>query len=109
MRGHTEYADATFTDAVSNKIQLGGKKVLGLLTPASLGGTTITFNAGILPSDTFVQVRDETNTAILVNVDATSSYYYDLTNIFPASLEFITLSCTSATNGKVIKLALQYT
>lgn len=90
----------------SQMIDLAGCKVVGLITPASLGATAITFKAATTDNGTFIDVNDETGAKITVTVHTSNAGWADLTNIFPASVRFVkVVTGTALANAKDITLA----
>lgn len=69
---------------------------MALVLPASFGATSITFTASITPGGTHYPVKKEDNTSITVTVDSTNSGWYDLTNIFPASVRYVKLVASTS-------------
>lgn len=91
----------TFTaGTVSNEvIDLKGRVPMAIVTPASFGATSITFQASDSPTGTFRAVYNDTGAAITVTVSSTLTAWTDITSIFPASVQFVKLvSGTSITN-----------
>lgn len=62
---------------------------MALVIPNSFGATSITLTASKSLGGAYYPVVDETNTAITITVDGTTGKWYDLTNIFPASVKFV--------------------
>lgn len=62
---------------------------LALVTPASLGATSITFLWCETASGTYIPVNDHTGAAITVTVSTSAAGLADLTTIFPASVSLL--------------------
>lgn len=73
---------------------------MALVVPASFTATSISFTAAVRALDgTYYTVKNESGATITVTVDGTNAGWYDLTNIFPASVRFVKLvASTSITN-----------
>jgi hypothetical protein len=69
---------------------------MALVIPASFGASTITFEAAPTTDGTYAPVYDETGAAISITVNASTAGWYDLTNIFPASVRFVKLVAGSS-------------
>jgi hypothetical protein len=69
---------------------------MALITPASFGATSITFEAATTFGGTYTPVYDETGAAITITVSSTNAGWYDLTNIFPASVQFVKLVASAS-------------
>lgn len=93
---------AVFTAAADSAvIDIGGCKVVGLITPASLGVTAIKFKAATAADGTYLPLKDETGTEISVTVDTSNAGWYDLSDIFPVSVRHIKLSVASTITKNV--------
>lgn len=69
---------------------------MGLVIPASFGATSVTFEAAPTADGTYYPVRDDRGQAITVTIDGTNAAWYDLTNIFPASIRWVKLVAGSS-------------
>ena len=69
---------------------------MGLVIPDSFGATSITFEASTAIDGTYYAVKDESGAAITVTIDGTTGAWYDLTNIFPASVKFVKLVASTS-------------
>jgi hypothetical protein len=58
----------------SQALRVGGKFIVGLITPAALTGTTITFTGCDTATGTFVPIYDSDGTAVSVAVAASRGY-----------------------------------
>lgn len=81
-------------------LSLEGRVPMAIITPASLGATAITFQSAIAADGTFYPVLKDDGTALTVTVSSTVAGWYDITSIFPASVQYIKIvSGTSITNS----------
>lgn len=87
----------------SAAIDIAGTRIVGLVTPASLGATVVTFLASTSLAGTYVDVNDADGAALSITVSTSSAGWADLTSVFPASIRFIKIK-VNATITKNITL-----
>lgn len=87
---------------LSNAIDLSGCKIVGFVTPASLGTTALSVQAATTENGTYIDVVDETGAVITATVSTSAANWCDLTNIFPASIRFIKLKAGTSITADVI-------
>lgn len=62
---------------VSAAVSLEGVTILGIITPAALTGTALTFQVSDAVAGTYVQLYDSTGAAVSVTVAASRAFYLD--------------------------------
>ena len=62
-------------DTVSGAVSLVGVTILGLITPAALTGTALTFQVSASAAGAYVPLHDATGAAVSVTVAASRAYY----------------------------------
>lgn len=78
--------DATFASATTTDIvDLNGAVPVAVVTPASFGQTSITFQHATTIDGTFYDVYDYTGTKITLTVSSSAASWTDITSVFPAS------------------------
>lgn len=88
----------------SAAVDLSSYTLTGLLLPASMAGTLLTFEASDSASGTFVPIRNDENTDISIIISSSAAYY----PLDPASfvgVRYLKLVSNATETGKTITLA----
>ena len=111
-----EYSVVNFTvplnNTAPNTLDLRGWAIAGVAIPASMAGTSLTFEVSINDSinsvgNTFVPLKDETNAVVTVPISNTAAYY-NLINILPIGIGGLKITSGSASDdGKIITVRAQ--
>lgn len=86
----------------STAVDLTGKTLVGLITPASLSSASLTFTVSD-DNSTFRILKDKANTAYTVVVDSTSTQYYFEPTVF-AGVRYIKIEAGSSETSKTFTL-----
>jgi hypothetical protein len=92
----------------SGEVDLGDEALVGIFTPSTMEGTTITLTAAPAPGGTFVAVQDGDGSSSSFTVTTAASRYVPLDSLaILAGLRFIKLVCgsTQTTTDTVFTLA----
>jgi len=90
------------TGTTSATVDLVGKTLVGIITPASLSSTGLTFNVSD-DNSTFRTLTDTANSAIAVVVDTTSTQYVLTPSTF-AGVRFVQVEAGSSETAKTFIL-----
>lgn len=93
----------TITGTSSVEFDLEGGTLVGVITPASLASTAITFSASVEAGGTAYPIVASDKTVYTLTTDATARYYY-VDPTVTAGVGFITLTMGSSETAKTITL-----
>lgn len=109
---YVKYITFTFTAGVSDNQPLSETSVIGLITPASFGATSLSLLAGENPDTTpYLPVFDCGNALVTFTVDPSAARHYDFTDDFPASVKNIKIKSEAGSipDGTKVKLVVKKT
>lgn len=66
---------AAFSGTTTAAIDLSTDTLVGLITPASMAGTALTFQASNAADGTFVEMRNDENVALSLTISSTAAFY----------------------------------
>lgn len=87
--------------ATGAEVDMYGYALAGIIAPASMAGTSMTFEVSVDGGTNWYALKDETNTALSVTIGATAAFY-SLRKILPLAVGLIRpVSGASETNKTI--------
>lgn len=104
----TDYSKTVLVNGstTSTAADISGMTLVGVITPASLVSTSLTFAAATTATGTYVAVKDTLNSAITVTCDS-SAAYYALDPADFAGVRHLKIEMGSSETNKTLTLVLR--
>jgi len=95
------YQTATIADSgtTSNAVDSSGAVLCGVIIPANMEGTSLTFTTSTEADGTYVPLRDKGNAAISVT-HSTAAGFFSLYDVLPFGLNFMKVVAGSSQTGE---------
>lgn len=91
---------------VSSAVDIGNYDIVGLITPSTFEGTTITISGAATLAGTYYPVAAANTASTAYTITTTASIFTPISNLVTAGLRFIKLTCGSTQTTTATDLVL---
>ena len=91
---------------VSSAVDIGKYDIVGLITPSTFDGTTVTISAATTLDGTYYPVAASNSASTAYTITTTASIFTPISNLITAGLRYVKLTCGSSQTTTATDLVL---